>query len=121
VVVGEVVIRGTATAAAVGKETESDELSSASVLDAVVSGVELVVVLVALSVDLLVVESPVMVVRDRGTAVQRFPLIVVIRNRAGRFALVDIMEMRKQKSRFLNIIYHSSLESGWRGFWAIRT
>jgi hypothetical protein len=70
---------------------ETAAVLCAGVLDTVVSIVVLDTV-VMFSTDVLVVESPVMVVRDRGTAIHRFPLSVVMRNPAGRFALVDIME-----------------------------
>ncbi len=46
-----------------------------------------------------VAKLPVRVVRDRGTAVHRWPSIVVMKNPAGRFALVDMMEMKGDTSR----------------------
>lgn len=82
----------TGRTAAAAADEETDGTLCAGVLDAVISVVVLDKVVVLLFTDVLVVESPVIVVRDRGTAVHLFPLSVVMRNPAGRFALVDIME-----------------------------
>jgi hypothetical protein len=93
-----------ATAGAVDEATGSDVVGAESwacVLDVVASEVVLFFVTTADSSDVLVASLPAMVVRERGTAVHRCPLIVVIKAPAGRFALVDIMEkLRANRSRF---------------------
>lgn len=96
-------ITGTAGATAVGEGTACDELSGVCVLDSIaVEDVLGVVVLAVVFVDVLVVESPVIVVRDRGTAVHRFPLSVVMINPAGRLAFDDIMESEELQIALLN-------------------
>lgn len=66
----------------------------------VVLVIDVVDVLLVLTEEELVVESAVTVMRDRGTAVQRFPLSVVMGNPAGRFPLVDIMKYESACSSF---------------------
>jgi hypothetical protein len=90
IVVEELVITGIAATATDGEETEG--FLCAGVLDVGASETVVDAVVVILSIDVVVVVSPVIVVKDRGTAVHRFPLSVVMRNPAGRFTLVDIME-----------------------------
>lgn len=46
-----------------------------------------------------VAKLPVKVVRERGTAVHRWPSIVVMENPAGRFALVDMLRKESDTSR----------------------
>lgn len=50
----------------------------------------------------LVVETSAIVVSARGTAVHRFPLIVVMKNPAGRFGFDDIMESEERPVASLN-------------------
>lgn len=83
-----------AAATAIGDELEDvDPMVLSGVFDEVDSSVLLLVVdvvLVSTEVELLV-ENAVTVMRDRGTAVHRFPLLsVVTENPTGGFPLVDI-------------------------------
>lgn len=68
--------------------------AAAGVVDAVTSDV-----VVGGCAAAAVAKFPVRVVRDRGTAVHRWPSMVVMENPAGRFALVDMMKMKGDTSR----------------------